>query len=82
MKKSVRWIAPLVWTLLIAGGIALVLVESETALDVTLDALKLVFTIVSTPFVLETTTALVFCWPCWLTIGGGCTKKAMAGCIS
>jgi hypothetical protein len=60
MKKSVRWIAPLIWTLLIAGGIALVLVESETALEVTLDALKLVFTVVSTPFVLETTAALVF----------------------
>jgi hypothetical protein len=60
MKKSVRWIATLLWFLLIAGGIAWVLVESATAREVTLDALKLIFSVVSTPFVFEAIVALLF----------------------
>jgi hypothetical protein len=60
MKKPVRWIAPVIVTLLIVGGIVAALMLSDTAREVTLDALKLVFTIVTTPFILETTVALTF----------------------
>jgi len=60
MKKSVRWIAPVVWSLLIVGGITAALMLNATAREVTLDALQMVFAIVTTPFILETTVALLF----------------------
>lgn len=60
MKKSARWLVPLAWFLLVVGGATWALVTSETAREVTIDSLKLVFTILSTPFILETTSALLF----------------------
>lgn len=55
-----RFLVPLIWTLLIVAGLTMVLVLSETAREVTLDSLKLVFTLVTTPFILETTVASLF----------------------
>jgi hypothetical protein len=60
MKLVRQLLVPIACFLLLAGGAAALLVSSETAREVTLDSLKLVFTIVTTPFILETTVASLF----------------------
>jgi hypothetical protein len=60
MKLVRQLLVPIACLLVLAGGVTVLLVSSETAREVTLDSLKLVFTIVTTPFVLETTVASLF----------------------
>jgi hypothetical protein len=59
--KRLRWIiVPLAWLVLVAAGITALLVTSETAREVTLDSLQLAFSIVTTPFILESLSAMLF----------------------
>ncbi len=60
MKLVRRFIVPLVCLLLFAGAVAALLMTSATAREVVLDWLQLAFTIVTTPFILETTVASLF----------------------
>ncbi len=60
MSRGVRFLVPLVWTLMVGGALAALLVLNPTAREVTGDALGLLFAIFTTPFVLETTCAALF----------------------
>lgn len=60
MPRTRASLGPLIGFALFSGGVAALLVWNATAREVARDALQLLFGIVSTPFVLETTLALVF----------------------
>jgi len=60
MKLVRQFLVPIACFLLLAGGITALLVTSETAREVVVDWLTLAFTIVTTPFILETTAASLF----------------------
>jgi hypothetical protein len=53
-------LVPLACLLLVASGIGALLWYSDTAREVTFDSLKTIFTIVTTPFILETIVASIF----------------------
>lgn len=58
-RPTSRILWPVVWTLVGIGALAALFVHSATAREVVLETAKTIFGIVSTPFILETTFALI-----------------------
>lgn len=60
MTRLARYTGPLFWTILFVAGMTTLLVLNDTAREVAHDALQWVFVFFATPFILETTCALIF----------------------
>lgn len=58
-RPTSRILWPVVWTLVGIGALAALFVHNATAREVVLETAKTIFGIVSTPFILETTFALI-----------------------
>jgi hypothetical protein len=60
MTRFVRHASPVIWAILFVGGMIALLALDATAREVAHDALQWIFVFFSTPFILETTCALIF----------------------
>lgn len=57
--KSKRWVGPLIISLIVAAGLGYVLWTSAEAQQVAVEAIFLIFTVFTTPFVLESSVAIL-----------------------